>query len=221
MAAGERSERWAWYGVLLSRGSLWCSPCWTRESGCSDVLGMCVMKYSWKQRRWRAGGYGEACAHATHAMAGPRAGRGRGRGRGRGSEGFHMLSLAARAEAWCCGAGSHYAVAVVGLQRIPVEKPMSCRRSRLVPESPAGPGACAVTTGLPVAATTLPPHWHGTNSAPSQLHQHHVPIVQHIASCGHGGSHARGRPGCPCPLASREQLIPWAPGESRDCCKVR
>lgn len=27
-----------------------------RESGCRDVDGMCVMKYSWKQRRWPADG---------------------------------------------------------------------------------------------------------------------------------------------------------------------
>jgi hypothetical protein len=80
-----------------------------RESGCNDVEGMCVMKYSWKQRRCRAygvidgeaaEGYREACAQATQAMDR------RGRARGRCNEGFHMLSLAAK-EAWCCGAGSY------------------------------------------------------------------------------------------------------------------
>jgi hypothetical protein len=138
------------------------------------------MKYSWKQRRWRtagaiegddaaggrADGNREACAHATQAMDGWRPGR------GRGNEGFHMLSLAAeRAEAWCCGAGGYCAVAVVGLQRITVEKPTMS--SRVVPESP-GPEPVARLWALPVAATTAttaptaptatrPPRWHCTN----------------------------------------------------------
>jgi hypothetical protein len=100
-----------------------------------------VMKYSWKQRRWRtygvtdvdeaAGWYAEgyreeACAHPTHAIDGRRLGR------GRCNEGFHMLSLAAgEAEAWCCGAGSG-AVARRRTASITVEKPIvSCRKSFL------------------------------------------------------------------------------------------
>jgi hypothetical protein len=91
-----------------------------RESGCSDVEGMWVMKYSWKQRRWRAMDAGACCAGAyREACAHPRQAIGRRRGaRGRCSDGFHMLSLAAATEAWCCSAGS-YVMAWVGLLGIP------------------------------------------------------------------------------------------------------
>jgi hypothetical protein len=100
-----------------------------RESGCNDVEGMCVMKYSWKQRCWRADGawaidegdakgYRKACVHAMHAIGGLRLAR------GRCNEGFHMLSLAAK-EAWCCSAGNYV---VVGLMGITISKP-SCRKS--------------------------------------------------------------------------------------------
>jgi hypothetical protein len=81
-----------------------------RESGCSDVEGICVMKYSWKQRRWRAIDEGAWCAgeyREREFCAHPRQTMGRRRGAGRCNEGFHMLSLAAAAEAWCCSAGSY------------------------------------------------------------------------------------------------------------------
>jgi hypothetical protein len=91
------------------------------------------MKYSWKQRRWRA--YGaidgeaegyreEACAHPTQAIGRRRLAR------GRCNEGFHMLSLAAK-EAWCCSAGS-YVMASVGLwMGITISKPSMSQLSGL------------------------------------------------------------------------------------------
>jgi hypothetical protein len=104
-----------------------------RESGCSEVEGMCVMKYSWKQRRWRAygaidgvgEGYRETGAQAAQAIDRRRLAR------GSCNEGFHMLSLAAK-EAWCGSAGSlcHGVAASVGL---PGGQPLPsphCRSSR-------------------------------------------------------------------------------------------
>jgi hypothetical protein len=137
IAAGNLPDFWASIGVLLSRGSLWCAPCWVRESGCSDVDGMWVMKYSWKQRRWRAYGAIEAGAaegqRETWAqIKHPRGGRRLARGR------FHMLSLAARPEhAWCCSAGGYYVV--VGRMGVAQLQARSRRKSCLCPAPPACP----------------------------------------------------------------------------------
>jgi hypothetical protein len=117
------------------------------------------MKYSWKQRRWRANGaieegdaegHREAWAHTMHAI------RGRRLARGRCNEGFHMLSLAAT-QAWCCSAGS---CAVLGRMGITTSKPFTSQvwfGSR--PDWPP--------------ATSLPPL-----SLPQPQH-HNIQLLQH------------------------------------------
>jgi hypothetical protein len=74
-----------------------------RESGCREVEGMWVMKYSWKQRRWRAGvPIDEGMRYAEGslvAFAQMQATGGRFGALGRWRVGFHMSSRTAK-DAW-------------------------------------------------------------------------------------------------------------------------
>lgn len=74
------------------------------------------MKYSWKQRRWRAGG---PIVHAVHAVLGTRlqarlAIGGLPVAVETRTDGFHMLSLAAK-DALCCRDGN-YVMLATGLR---------------------------------------------------------------------------------------------------------
>ena len=75
------------------------------ESGCSEDEGMCVTKYSWKQRRWRADGAIEDGAESARVSAARLQVRQATAGLldavERRTVGFHMLSLAAK-DASCC-----------------------------------------------------------------------------------------------------------------------
>jgi hypothetical protein len=75
------------------------------ESGCSEDEGMWVTKYSWKQRRWRAGGLIEELEGMLEARLQARQATGGLRAAAeRRTDGFHMLSLpvsSGRHALWC------------------------------------------------------------------------------------------------------------------------